>query len=255
MTERYLISQCCQAAIDLCEVDEDGTMRCPACSKPYEVRDDIDFAEYSTGTMVHYKWAADGRYIVRYYFHNLTLDQLEGIAEQIKLLALSERRPHLLLPLFKAMHDCLKKRLQQYLVFDQVPNLSAGQKALIEADLPIPGNNLLKLVDYLSKAYPQQVAKVQRFQGDNKLQLLLWIRNKEEHLAHALWPMRSYVHTDKAKLPTDSTGHVAELTVPLAVDCLNFCIDFLRLIYDLDPKDIGQWQYEALERYRIHASV
>lgn len=78
----------------------------------------------------------------------MTLDELEGVAERIKALPPSERRPVRLLPIFKAIHDCLKKRIQQHLVFDRVPNLSADQKARIEVDLPLPGNHLEKLLDF-----------------------------------------------------------------------------------------------------------
>ncbi len=207
MSERFLISPCCKAVIDLSEIKYDSA-HCPACSKTYELRGDIDFAEFSSGSMEHFKWSTDRTYIVKYYFHNMTLEHLEGIAENIKILSLDEQRPHLLLPIFKAMHDCLKKRLQQHLVFDRVPNLSADQKAHIELDLPRPGNNLLKLTDFLCEAYPNQASKVKFFKNDDKLKMLLWIRNKEEHIALAAWPMRSYVHTDKTKLPSDSAGHL-----------------------------------------------
>ena len=254
MSERYLISPCCQAAIDLFEIRSDSA-RCPACSKTYELREDIDFAEFSSGSMEHFKWSMDQTYIVKYYFHNMTLEHLEGIAENIKILSLAERRPHKLLPIFKAMHDCLKKRLQQHLVLDRVPNLSVEQKARIAVDLPKPGNNLLKLADHLCEAYPQQAAKVELFKNNDKLKMLLWLRNKEEHIAVASWPMRSYVHTDNAKLPSECAEHVAELTIPLAVDILHFCLDFLKLIYDLDPKDVREWHYEVLNNFRIHCTV
>lgn len=254
MSEHYLISPCCEAAIDLYGLAGDQAV-CPSCSKVYDVREDIDFAEFSSPSTQYFKWSADGTYIVRFFFHNMTLDQLEGVAEHIKSLSLRERRPHVLLPIFKAIHDCLKKRLQQHLVFDRVPNLSPDQKAHIEADLPLPGNNLQKLADYLLEAYPQHGSQILGFKDSDKLKMLLWIRNKEEHIAMAAWPIRSYAHIDKAKLPSDEVGHVAELTVPLAVELLNFGIDLLKMMYDLDPKNVSGWHYYQLEKHRIHCTV
>lgn len=253
MSERYLISPCCGAAIDLLSVETDGAV-CPACSKAYEVREDIDFAEFSSSSTEHYRWADDGTHIVRFYFHNMTLDELEGVAERIKALPPSERRPVRLLPIFKAIHDCLKKRIQQHLVFDRVPNLSADQKARIEADLPLPRNHLEKLLDFLSDAYSGNREKVLTFSDDDRIKILRWIRNKEEHIAWAAWPLPSCVHVDMRKLPTDREGRVAELGVPLACDLLNFSIDVLKLIYDLDPSEVGEWHYDQLERHRIHCT-
>lgn len=254
MSERYLISHCCEAAIDLYALAGDQAV-CPSCSTAYEIREDIDFAEFSSPSTVYFKWAADGAHIVRFYFHNMTLDQIEGVAQLIKALSLRERRPLVLLPIFEAIHGCLKKRLQQYLVFDRAPKLSPDQKARIEADLPLPGNNLPRLLDYLIEAYPQHESRILGFRESDKLKMLLWIRNKGEHIAWAAWPIGSYVHTDKAKLPSEEVGHVAELTVPLAVELLNFGIDLLKMIYDLDPKSVGDWHYQQLERHRIHCTV
>lgn len=254
MSEHYLISPCCEVAIDLSSLTGDQAT-CPSCSRVFEIREDIDFAEFSSPSTEYFKWAADGMHIVRFYFHNMTLAQMEGVAERIKSLPLRERRPYILLPIFKAIHDCLKKRLQQHLVFDRVPNLSLDQKARIEADLPFPGNNLEKLVKYLLEAYPQQASQILAFRGSNKLKMLLWVRNKEEHIAMAKWPIRSYVHIDTTKLPSDEAGYIAELTVPLAVELLNFGIDLLKMIYDLDPKSVSEWHYRQLEQHRIHCTV
>jgi hypothetical protein len=185
----------------------------------------------------------------------MTLDQLEGLAERIKLLSLRERRPHVLLPIFKAIHDCLKKRLQQHLTFARVPNLTADQKARIEADLPSPGNNLVRLLEFLIEAYPEQKDRLNSIKDGDNVKMLLWIRNKEEHIALAMWPINSYVHSDKKKLPSDAEGRIAVLGVPLAVDLLNDGIDLLKLIYDLDPKGVSEWQYDVLEQHRFHCTV
>jgi hypothetical protein len=254
MSERYLISPCCNSAIDLHGLAND-TAVCPGCSKAYPVREDFDFAELSTGSFDHFKWADDGSHIVRFHFYNMTLEELEGVAERIKLLPLRERRPYVLLPIFKAIYDCLKKRLQQHLTFDRVPNITRDQKAHIEADVPIPGNNLVRLLDILVEAYPGQTEKLNCIKDSNNMKMLVWIRNKEEHIAVAMWPINSYVHTDKSKLPADAQGHIAMLRVPLAVQLLNYAIDLLKLIYDLDPTEVSDWQYEALERHRLHLTV
>ncbi len=254
MSEHYLISPCCKVAIDVYCLDGEKAA-CPACLRTYEVCEDIDFAELSSPSTEYFKWADDGTYIVRFYFHNMTLDEIEGVAERIKALPLSEKRPIVLLPIFKAIHDCLKKRLQQHLIFDHVPNLSPDQKSRIEADLPLPGNNLTKLLGFLAEAYPHEIAKILGLRESNNVKMLLWIRNKEEHIATASWPLPSYIHVDKTKLPSDCIGHLAELNVPLAVTLLNFAIDLLKIIYDLDPKDVGEWHYRRLEHYRIHCTV
>jgi hypothetical protein len=185
----------------------------------------------------------------------MTLDQLEGVAERIKLLPLREKRPHILLPIFKAIHDCIKRRLQQHLTFARVPNLTPDQKARIEADLPSPGNNLVRLLKFLIRAYPEQTDKLKDVMNSGNTKMLVWIRNKEEHIALAMWPINRYVHTDKNKLPSESEGHMAVLNVPLAVQLLNYGIDLLKLIYDLDPKDVSDWQYEVLEQHRVHCTV
>lgn len=254
MSEHYLISPCCKAAIDLIGLAGDQAV-CPMCSKEYAIREDIDFAQFSSASSEYYKWSADSAYIIKYYFHNMTLDEIEGVAERIKTFSVKERRPYVLLPIFKAIHDCIKKRLQQHLVFDRVPNLSLEQKALIEEDLPFPGNNLLKLMNYLLVAYPKANSRILGFRDSDKLKMLMWIRNKEEHIALVTWPLRSYVHMDKKKLPSDVEGNVAELTVPLAIELLNFGIDFLKMIYDLDPESVDEWHYQQLEQHRIHCTV
>ena len=254
MSERYLISPCCEATIDVYSLDGDKAM-CPACSRTYEVREDIDFAELSSPSTEYFKWADDGTYIVRFYFQNMTLDKIEGVAEHIKALPLREKRPLILLPIFKAIHDCLKKRLQQHLVFDHVLNLSPDQKALIEEDLPFPGNNLKKLLGFLAEAYPHESTRILGLKESNNVKMLLWIRNKEEHIATASWPLPSYVHVVKTKLPSDRVGHLAELNIPLAVNLLNFAIDLLKFMYDLDPRDVDEWHYQQLEHHRIHCTV
>jgi hypothetical protein len=254
MSEHYLISPCCEAAIDLNGLAGDQVV-CPMCSKRYAIREDIDFAEFSSASMEYYKWSSDDTYIIKYYFHNMTLDEIEGVAERIKSIPLKERRPYVLLPIFKAVHDCIKKRLQQYLVFDRIPNLSQEQKARIEEDLLFPGNNLFKLMDYLLEAYPEVDSRILGFRNNDMLKMLMWIRNKEEHIAVVTWPIRSFVHIDKTKLPSDEEGHIAELTVPLAIELLNFGIDLLKMIYDLDPERVDMWHYQRLEQYRIHCTV
>ena len=254
MSEHYLISPCCEAAINVYYLDGDKAT-CPACSKTYEVREDIDFAVLSSPSTKYFKWSDDGNYIVRFYFQNMTLDAIEGIAECIKALPLREKRPLILLPIFKAIHDCLKKRLQQHLVLDHVPNISPDQKAQIESDLPLPGNNLAKLIDLLVVAYPHESPRIRDLRDGNNVKMLLWIRNKEEHIAMALWPLPSYVHVDKNRLPSDSVGNHAELNVRLAVDLLNFAIDLLQFIYDLDPQNVDEWHYRQLEHHRIHYTV
>lgn len=254
MNECDLISPCCGAAIEVYYLDGDKA-ECPACSRTYEVREDIDFAELSSPSTKYFKWADDGSYIVRFYFQNMTLDAIEGVAEHIKALPLREKRPLILLPIFKAIHDCLKKRLQQHLVLDHVPNLSPDQKARIEADLPLPGNNLTKLLGFLTEAYPHENTRILELIGNNNVKMLLWIRNKDEHIATASWPLPSYVHVDKTKLPSDSVGCLAELNIQLAVDLLNFTIDLLKFIYDLDPSDVAEWHYWQLDYHRIHHTV
>ncbi|MCX7564591.1 hypothetical protein OS176_13815 [Xanthomonadaceae bacterium XH05] len=254
MSERYLLSPCCEAAIEVYGLSAES-VSCPACEKVFEVREDLDFAEFSTSSFEHFKWSDDGTHVVRYYFHNMTLDELEGVAERIKILQLREKRPLLLLPLLKATHDCLKRRLQQCLTFDRVPNLSAEEKARIEADLPFPGNNVVKLLGLLARAYPAHAIAIENVADSVELKVLLWVRNKDEHLAMSAWPMPSYVHTDKTRLPSDSVGSVDIIGVPLAVQLHNFAIDVFRLMYDIDPKDVGEWQYDRLERQRLHCTV
>jgi hypothetical protein len=254
MSERYLISPCCGAVIDMYYLGRDKAT-CPACSRTYEVRENIDFAVLSSPSITYFKWADYTTYIVRYYFQNMTLEAIEGVAEHIKALPLREKRPLILLPIFKAIHDCLKKRLQQYLVLDHVPNLSSDKKAQIEIDLPLPGNNLKKLLSFLGEAYPHENTRILDFMGSNNINMLLWIRNKEEHIATTFWPLPSYVHVDKTKLPSDKVGHLAELNVPLAVDLMNFAIDLLKFIYDLEPKDVDKWHYWQLDQHRIHCTV
>lgn len=254
MSKLYLLSPCCEAAINVyCLSGESAS--CPACSRTFEIREDIDFAEFSTSSTEHFKWAEDGSFVVRYYFHNMTLDELEGVAERIKILPLRERRPLLLLPIFKATHDCLKKRLQQCLTYDRVPNLTPDQKAKVEADLPFPGNNVCRLLEILATAYPAEKRKIESIGNSENIKLLLWIRNKEEHVAVSAWPLPSCVHTDRAKLPSDSAGSVGVLDIPLAVQLHNFGIDVFRFLYDLDPKDVSDWQYDQLEQHRIHCTV
>lgn len=254
MNEFCLISPCCEAAIDMRCLDGDKAI-CPTCLRTYEVREDIDFAEQSSPSTEYFKWADGGTHIVRFYFQNMTLDAMEGVAERIKALPLKEKRPPILLPIFKAIHDCLKKRLQQHLVLDRVPNLSPGQKAQIKDDLPSPGYNLTKLLGFLAEAYPHESIKILGLRGSNNIKMLLWIRNKEEHIAMASWPLPSYVHVDKNRLPSDSVGNLAKLSVPLAVDLLNYAIDLLKYIYDLDPNNVDEWHYRQLERHRIHCTV
>lgn len=253
MNDRYLLSPCCNSAIDLQGCFDGDSVACQACTRSYEVREDVDFAEFSTNASEYYKWSADNDFIVRYYFENRTLECLDGVAEHIKALHVRERRPHVLLPVFKAIHDCLKKRLQDYLVGRA--GLSADMKARIANDLPLPGFNIRKLTEVLCDAYPSYAVTIRTFIDRDELKMLVWIRNKDEHLATASWPQGSYVHTQPQKMPSDAHGHAAELSVPLAVDLLNYCIDFLKLIYDVDPKKIDEWQYERLDSYRIHHTV
>lgn len=249
MSERYLLSQCCQAVMDV--FDHERTA-CPACGRSFEIREEIDFAEFSSGSFEQHKWSADGSYIVRYHFHNMTLEQLEGVAEQIKLLWVHERKPYTLLPIYKALHDCLKKRLQQYLADDSTPNLSTDLKAHITLDAPPPGYNLMRLVDLLGQAHPQHTPQINAIGKSNEIKLLLWVRNKEEHLAVAAWPVNSYAHTDPGKLPSDAEGSIGDLNVRLLHDALNKAIDLLTLIYDLSPADVKPWHYERLDEYRLH---
>ena len=254
MSERYVITPCCSAAVDVyCSSPE--WIECPNCKRRYDVREDIDFAQWSTGSTEFYRWAEDGSHIVKFYFHNMTLDEIEGVAERIKTFSPREQRPLVLLPIFKALYDCLRKRLQQHLVYDRVPNLTALQKAQIEEDLPFPGNNLAKLFDFLSVAYPSEQSRILALRDSQSAKLLLWIRNKEEHIAIAAWPLPSYVHTDKGKLPSDPSRAVAILGVPLAVEVNGFVVDVLKCIYDLDPEDVQGWHYEQIERFRIKATV
>jgi hypothetical protein len=251
MSERYLLSQCCQAVVDVTVGHELAT--CPNCHRQFEVREEIDFAEFSSGSFQQYKWSADGTYIVRYHFHNMTLERLEGVAEQIKLLSVHERRPYILLPIYKALHDCLKKRLQQYLAESNTPNLTTEQKARIELDAP-PGRNLLQLVDLLAEVYPADAQRITFIGKCNEIAMLLWVRNKEEHLAVAAWPAQSYVHVDRHKLPSEMDGAVGELGRQLLVDANNKAIDLLSLIYDLCAFEVKQWHYDRLDDYRLHHS-
>lgn len=85
--------------------------------------------------------------------------------------------------------------------------------------------------------------------------MLRWLRNKEEHLPITSWPLNSYIHADRAKHPANKIGMRAELSVDSAVRMLHFCIDFLRMLYDVYDKNIAQWQYDELERFRIHSTV
>jgi hypothetical protein len=252
MSERYLISGCCNAAIDLSTAVSDR-VECPTCRRVFEIRLDIDFAEYSTSSMEEFRWSDDGSYILKFYFENFTLESLEGIAEQIKLLPPSERRPSKLLPLFKAIHDCLKKRLQQYLVRDDVPNLPVDTKAQIEVDEPT--QNVGHLAGHLLMAYPESADRLQGVAEHEYLKMLMWLRNKEEHLPVAAWPMKSFVHISRDKLPGEATGAYAELTVQLATRMQNFCVDFLKAIYDVCGRDIEEWQYNRLDEYRIHCTT
>lgn len=254
MSERYLLTPCCEAAIEVYCLSAEF-VSCPACQRVFEVREDLDFAEFSTSSFEHFRWSDDDTHIVRFYFHNMTLDELEGVAERIKILQPREKRPLLLLPLLKATHDCLKKRLQQCLTLDRTPILSAEEKARIEADLPFPGNNIAKLLGILARAYPPHAAAIEGIANSVDLKVLLWVRNKDEHLAMSAWPMPSYVHTEKLRLPSEDAGSISALSISLAVQLHNFAIDTFRLTYDIDPQDVSQWQYDSLERYRIHCTV
>lgn len=251
MSERYILSQCCQAIVDLTASRESAV--CPDCQRQFNVREEIDFAEWSSGSFERYKWSADGSYIVRYHFHNMTLERLEGVSEQIKLLSRNERRPYVLLPIYKALHDCLKKRLQQYLADDDTPNLTRDHKAKIELDAP-PGYNLMRLVDVLCEAHPEQSQNISAIGKANELRMLLWVRNKEEHLAVAAWPARSYAHVEPSKLPGDPNGRIGELNVPLLIEVHNKAIDLLSLIYDLCPAEVKRWHYDRLDENRLHHS-
>lgn len=252
MTERYLISPCCNSAIDLSTAEEDR-VSCPECKRVFEIREDIDFAEYSTNSTEHFRWSDDFTHIVRLFFENFTLESLEGVAEQIKILRPSERRPSCLLPIFKAMHDCLKKRLQQYLVRDEVTALSAKTKAEIEIDEPT--KNLRKLAELLLTAYPERLADLEPLVKSDYVDMLMWLRNKQEHLPITSWPLKSYIHADRTKHPENPAGMRAELTVESAARMLHFCIDFLRMLYDVCDKDLARWHYDELERFRIHCTV
>lgn len=254
MSEHYVLTPCCEAAIDVSASAYDEVV-CPSCSRSYPVREDIDFAEFSTESTEFYRWTDDGTWLVRFYFHNMTLDAIEGISERIKAISVRERRPLILLPILKALHDCLKRRIQQFLVFDRVPNLSSDQKAKIEADLPKPGNNLQKLFDQLLTAFPNQVQPITALRESKKTKQLLWIRNKEEHLATAAWPIPSLVHTDPTLMPDTRHPDADELGVPLAVDLNNFVVDTLKFLYDLDATEVKGWHYDQLEHFRIHATV
>lgn len=251
MADRYLLSQCCEAVLDLLSMDD--SVSCPDCGKQYEVREELDFAEYSSGSFEQYKWSVDGSHVVRYHFHNMTLEWLEGVSEQIKLLSLKEKRPHVLLPIYKPLHDCLKKRLQQYLANDSTPILTPNQKARIQIDEPT--NNLLQLVDFLAKAHPGDAQKIIALGMCDHIRALMWLRNKEEHLAVSAWPINSYVHTDRDKLPSDTKGSIAMLGTDLLIETNNRAIDLLTLIYDLCPADVRQWHYERLDEYRLHKTV
>jgi hypothetical protein len=252
MSERYLISPCCQAAIDLLTAGDDR-VSCPECRRAFEIREDIDFAEFSTSSTESYRWADDYGHVVRFFFENFTLDALERTAQRIKILRPSERRPTFLLPIFKDMHDCMKKRLQQYLIRDDVPILSAKVKAQIELDEP--SHNLSQLCIHLLSAYPNEGARLKPLVEHDYIKMLVWLRNKEEHLPVSAWPLRSYVHTARDKRPDDLAGAYAELTVGVATLMHNFSVDFLKAIYDVCGRDIEDRQHNLLEAHRIHCTV
>lgn len=251
MAERYLLSNCCETVLDLSAAGEE--VCCPACGKQYAIREELDFAEYSSGSYVQHKWSADGDHIVRYYFHNMTLEQLEGVAEQIKLLSLKEKRPHVLLPVCKSLHDCLKKRLQHYLAEDSTPVLTVTQKALIEIDEPT--QSLRQLVELLIKAHPAEAHQIRVIGMGDHVRALMWLRNKGEHLAVSAWPINSYVHAERDKLPSDPTSCIGVLGTDLLIEMNNCAIDLLTLIYDLCPADVRPWHYERLNDYRLHKTV
>jgi hypothetical protein len=252
MSERYLISPCCQAAIDLLTAEK-GRVSCPECRRSFEIREDIDFAEYSTSSTDSYRWADDYSHVVRFFFENFTLDALESTAQRIKLLRPSERRPSLLLPIFKDIHDCLKKRLQRYMIRDDVPILSAKVKAQIELDEPT--HSLSQLSIHLLSAYPSEGVRLKPLIDHDYIRMLVWLRNKDEHLPISAWPLQSYIHTARHKRPDDSADAHAELTVEVATLMHNFSVDFLGAIYDVCGRDIGDWQHDRLEAHRIHCTV
>jgi len=101
---KYILTRCCSSAIDLTQRNITDVI-CPTCGKKYAITTDVDFAEASTGSWASYKWSDDGNCLVRYYFHNYTLEYLGGIAEAIKIQDKNETRPYKLLPIFKSMHD------------------------------------------------------------------------------------------------------------------------------------------------------
>lgn len=254
MSEKYIITPCCNSALVSYDISGD-LLICPDCKKSYEIRDDIDFAEWSSSTTQFYRWADDGNCLVRFHFYNKTLDEIEGVTEKIKMLSPSEKNPVLLLPIFKGLHDCLRKKIQSHLISDRVPNLSIIQKAQIEQDLPKPGNNLTKLFDLLSVAYPSEKTKIELMRDKSEVRALLWVRNKDEHIAISAWPFPSYVHTDKNRLPSESSNCFSILDITLAVRLNSFVIDAIKLIYDLDPDDVNQWHYEDLEKHRIQVTI
>jgi len=133
--------------------------------------------------------------------------------------------------------------------------LTIEDKAKIEADLPFPGNNVQKLLTLLKTVYPGEATKISQISSDNITRALLWIRNKEEHLAISAWPIPSYVHIEKEKMPSEANSPIGLLNTELAVSTNNYIIDILKYLYDLDTQKKDYWQYERLESYRIHFTI
>lgn len=249
MDDPFLKCKYCNSLIDFNNIPDYGV--CHTCNKRFAIKEDIDYAISSTGTSSFYKWGKED-VIIELEFSNPPIDLLEETWQNTKIIDKNEKRPYKLLPPIKGYHDVLKKRIQHFSTLDHI-NIDSQEKETISYNTRQTNLNLLGLIKKLPYAIPEQKETIDVFinKHDSIINKVIWLRNKEEHIGIAKWPIPSYIHDNLKLNPEHPNDNYEILNYEFLITLNHTTIEYLLFLLDIDPLTKESWEYRVIENYFI----
>ncbi|TGM68652.1 hypothetical protein EHQ94_07010 [Leptospira meyeri] len=221
------------------EIKNEEFFFCELCKKSFPIKDKTKFAESYTGSIIYYL-IEENESITRFYLENPVIDLLREASIKIQESKKTERRPSKLLPILKLIHDALKQKFRELMLYNNLSTLNTDRKNDIENDELYLKLNLESIIyDHFLEALPTLSQKNKDLLNRNKttIKQIRYLRNKSEHVILNKWPIPSYVHIDQKKIPSELSN--IPLDLKWIKNCFNISVDLIKnILYELEKKEI-----------------